>query len=78
MIDGADSTLDAMEREPVEPKKSRPLNEIKLINVSIRFKPITHRHRIFHLHLLSIHLRQPRWGFHPSVNDLRDFGPNLR
>ena len=32
VIDGADSTLDAMERVPVNPK-NRPLNEIKLINV---------------------------------------------
>ena len=32
VIDGADSTLDAMERVPVSPK-NRPLNEIKLINV---------------------------------------------
>ena len=33
MIDGADSTLDAIEREPVEPKKNRPLKEIVLNNV---------------------------------------------
>lgn len=32
MIDGADSTLDAMERVPVNPK-NRPLNEIKLTHV---------------------------------------------
>ena len=32
VIDGADSTLDAMERVSVNPK-NRPLNEIKLINV---------------------------------------------
>ena len=33
VIDGADSTLDAMERAPVN-NKNRPLNEIKLTNVS--------------------------------------------
>lgn len=33
VIDGADSTLDAMERVPVN-NKNRPLNEIKLTNVS--------------------------------------------
>lgn len=32
VIDGADSTLDAIESVPVNPK-NRPLNEIKLINV---------------------------------------------
>jgi hypothetical protein len=32
IIDGADSTLDAMEREPVN-NKNRPVTEIKLINV---------------------------------------------
>ena len=32
VIDGADSTLDAIERVPVN-AKNRPLNEIKLINV---------------------------------------------
>ena len=35
VIDGADSTLDAMERVPVN-NKNRPLNEIKLTNVSAR------------------------------------------
>lgn len=33
VIDGADTTLDAMERAPVN-NKNRPLNEIKLTNVS--------------------------------------------
>lgn len=33
VIDGADSTLDAMERVPVN-NKNWPLNEVKLINVS--------------------------------------------
>ena len=33
VIDGADSTLDVMERVPVN-NKNRPLNEIKLTNVS--------------------------------------------
>ena len=33
VIDGAESTLDAMERAPVN-NKNRPLNEIKLTNVS--------------------------------------------
>lgn len=32
VIDGADSTLDAMERVPVN-AKNRPLNEVTLINV---------------------------------------------
>jgi peptidyl-prolyl cis-trans isomerase-like 3 len=34
VIDGHDSTLDAIERVPVD-NKNRPLNEIKLINVSL-------------------------------------------
>jgi hypothetical protein len=34
VIDGADSTLDAMEKVPVNPKH-RPLQEIKLLNVSL-------------------------------------------
>lgn len=33
VIDGADTTLDAMERVPVNPK-NRPLNEIKMTHVS--------------------------------------------
>jgi peptidyl-prolyl cis-trans isomerase-like 3 len=33
VIDGADSTLDAMERVPVN-SKNRPLNEIKITDVS--------------------------------------------
>ncbi|KXN86058.1 Peptidyl-prolyl cis-trans isomerase-like 3, partial [Leucoagaricus sp. SymC.cos] len=39
VIDGADSTLDAMERVPVN-NKNRPLSEIKLINVTIHANPI--------------------------------------
>jgi hypothetical protein len=35
VIDGADSTLDVMEKQPVNPKH-RPLREIKLLNVSDR------------------------------------------
>lgn len=34
VIDGADSTLDAMESAPVNPK-NRPLNEIRLTHVSL-------------------------------------------
>ena len=41
IIDGADSTLDAMEREPVN-NKNRPVTEIKLINVNT---PSYHVHR---------------------------------
>jgi len=33
VIDGADSTLDAIERVPVDPK-NRPLNEVKITAVS--------------------------------------------
>lgn len=36
VIDGADSTLDAMERVPVN-NKNRPLNEIKLTHVGFSF-----------------------------------------
>ncbi|KAF5359153.1 hypothetical protein D9756_003519 [Leucocoprinus leucothites] len=39
VIDGVDSTLDAMERVPVN-NKNRPLSEIKLINVTIHANPI--------------------------------------
>ncbi|KAF8150072.1 cyclophilin-like domain-containing protein [Crassisporium funariophilum] len=39
VIDGADSTLDAIERVPVN-NKNRPLNEIKVINVTIHSNPI--------------------------------------
>jgi peptidyl-prolyl cis-trans isomerase-like 3 len=35
VIDGADSTLDMMEKTPVT-EKNRPIKEIKLINVSLR------------------------------------------
>ncbi|KIY69112.1 peptidyl-prolyl cis-trans isomerase-like 3 [Cylindrobasidium torrendii FP15055 ss-10] len=39
VIDGADSTLDAMERVPVN-AKNRPLEEIKLEHVTIHANPI--------------------------------------
>jgi len=39
VIDGADSTLDAMEKVPVN-EKSRPVHEIKLKNVTIHANPI--------------------------------------
>ncbi|KAE9402908.1 cyclophilin-like protein [Gymnopus androsaceus JB14] len=39
VIDGADSTLDAMERVPVNPK-NRPLSEIKLTHITIHANPI--------------------------------------
>lgn len=39
VIDGADSTLDAMERVPVN-NKNRPLNEIKLTHITIHANPI--------------------------------------
>ena len=39
VIDGGDSTLDAMERVPVN-NKNRPLNEIKLTHVSLVRTPI--------------------------------------
>lgn len=39
VIDGADTTLDAIERVPVNPK-NRPLSEIKLINITIHANPI--------------------------------------
>ncbi|KAJ3732516.1 cyclophilin-like domain-containing protein [Lentinula guzmanii] len=39
VIDGADSTLDAMERIPVNPK-NRPLSEIKLTHATIHANPI--------------------------------------
>lgn len=38
VIDGADSTLDAMERVPVN-NKNRPLSEVKLTHVSRRPAP---------------------------------------
>lgn len=44
VIDGADSTLDAMERVPVN-GKNRPLNEIKITGASrhnIQIVPISH------------------------------------
>jgi len=39
VIDGADSTLDAMEKVPVN-EKNRPIHEIKLIDVTIHANPI--------------------------------------
>jgi len=39
VIDGADSTLDAMERVPVN-NKNRPVSDIKLINVTIHANPL--------------------------------------
>ncbi|KAF8181328.1 cyclophilin-like domain-containing protein [Pholiota molesta] len=39
VIDGADSTLDSIERVPVN-NKNRPLNEIKLTGVTIHSNPI--------------------------------------
>ncbi|KAH7868422.1 cyclophilin-like domain-containing protein [Lentinula edodes] len=39
VIDGADSTLDSMERIPVNPK-NRPLSEIKLTHVTIHANPL--------------------------------------
>jgi len=39
VIDGADSTLDAMEKVPVN-DKNRPLNEIRLNSVTIHANPI--------------------------------------
>ncbi|OAX42177.1 cyclophilin-like protein [Rhizopogon vinicolor AM-OR11-026] len=39
VIDGADSTLDAMERVPVN-NKNRPLSEIKLTHVTIHSNPV--------------------------------------
>lgn len=39
VIDGADSTLDAMEKVPVN-EKNRPLHEIRLSNITIHANPI--------------------------------------
>ncbi|KAJ7285198.1 cyclophilin-like domain-containing protein [Mycena rebaudengoi] len=39
VIDGADSTLDAMEKVPVT-NKNRPLNEFKLTHITIHANPI--------------------------------------
>ncbi|KAJ7067129.1 cyclophilin-type peptidyl-prolyl cis-trans isomerase [Mycena amicta] len=39
VIDGADSTLDAMERVPVN-AKNRPLDEVKLTHVTIHSNPV--------------------------------------
>ncbi|KAF9790656.1 cyclophilin-like protein, partial [Thelephora terrestris] len=43
VIDGADSTLDAMERVPVN-NKNWPLNEIRLINITVHANPIADAH----------------------------------
>ncbi|KAJ4477384.1 cyclophilin-like domain-containing protein [Lentinula aciculospora] len=45
VIDGADSTLDAMERIPVNPK-NRPLSEVKLTHVIIHANPIADAHLV--------------------------------
>jgi len=39
VIDGADTTLDTMERIPVN-EKNRPLNDVKLLNITIHANPI--------------------------------------
>ncbi|KAG9010997.1 Peptidyl-prolyl cis-trans isomerase cyp10 [Tulasnella sp. JGI-2019a] len=39
VIDGADSTLDTMEKIPVS-EKNRPLNDIKLLSITIHANPI--------------------------------------
>jgi len=39
VIDGADNTLDTMERVPVN-EKNRPLNDVKLLNITIHANPI--------------------------------------
>ncbi|OCF39217.1 peptidyl-prolyl cis-trans isomerase-like 3 [Kwoniella heveanensis CBS 569] len=44
VIDGADSTLDAMERTPVNPK-NRPLSELRLTGVTIHANPIADQTR---------------------------------
>ncbi|WVQ96393.1 peptidyl-prolyl cis-trans isomerase-like 3 [Kwoniella sp. CBS 9459] len=44
VIDGADSTLDSMERTPVNPK-NRPLSELKLTGVTIHANPIADQAR---------------------------------
>lgn len=54
VIDGVDSTLDAMERVPVN-NKNRPLSEIKLINVSI-YTPL---HRSRYNFLTAMFVRSP-------------------
>ncbi|KAL0955046.1 hypothetical protein HGRIS_003964 [Hohenbuehelia grisea] len=43
VIDGADSTLDALERIPVN-NKNRPLTEVKLTHVTIHANPIADAH----------------------------------
>ncbi|ORY35007.1 cyclophilin-like domain-containing protein [Naematelia encephala] len=44
VIDGVDSTLDMMERVPVN-EKNRPLNEIKLNSITIHANPIADQHK---------------------------------
>ncbi|EIW72300.1 hypothetical protein TREMEDRAFT_66807 [Tremella mesenterica DSM 1558] len=44
VIDGADSTLDLMEKVPVK-EKNRPVSEIKLLNVTIHANPIADQHK---------------------------------
>ncbi|RXK38007.1 peptidyl-prolyl cis-trans isomerase-like 3 [Tremella mesenterica] len=44
VIDGADSTLDLMEKVPVK-EKNRPISEIKLLNVTIHANPIADQHK---------------------------------
>lgn len=39
VIDGADSTLDAMEKIPID-EKNRPLQEIKIRSITIHANPI--------------------------------------
>ncbi len=39
VIDGADSTLDAMEKIPID-EKNRPLQEIKIKSITIHANPI--------------------------------------
>ena len=53
VIDGADSTLDSMERVPVN-NKNRPLNEMKLTHVDFFFAT-----------LLSLHLFALCLGYNP-------------
>jgi peptidyl-prolyl cis-trans isomerase-like 3 len=44
VIDGADSTLDQMEKVPVTPK-NRPTTEIKLNRITIHANPIADAHK---------------------------------
>ncbi len=58
VIDGVDSTLDAMERVPVN-NKNRPLNEIKVTHVSFQSFLVKKSHQ----NLLS--------GYHPCESHSR-------